>query len=246
MLNKKMLVVGILLMLLSAIIGGTAYTSAFNGAATTDHEGLALHPSSSIYVSLNVNSSESPLLLYYSSAPVDFYLLNSTAFNSIEPYLSNSSRISALAGIMEGKGVMEVFSNSTLGVFPYTKNYSTISFPPPSYTINGTIPAANATYYIIYSNKGTEYANISYTAIYLPRVSSDAYVKSAFAWQSVASGLLFLTGVIISILSFILGNKKAGEKERDTEAEKIYRKMARRKSRVRGRRRAVRHAKKRV
>ena len=234
MLNKKMLVIGILLILFSVVIGGMTYSASFSSATTANREGLSLQPSSSIYVRLAVNSSSTPLLLYYSSAPVDFYLVNSTAFSSVEPYLSNASKTADLMRSLEGTGVMEVFSNSSLGVFPYTENLSR-NFPPPSYTINGTIPAENATYYLIYSNKGSSYVNISYTYMYIPTVNSVPYAKRAFELPSIAAGLLFIAGLVISILSFLSG-KRVSEKESDKEATRLYRRLEVREKRPSGRR----------
>ena len=228
--NKKMLVIGMLFMLLGVVVGGMTYSSTFNTSSNVSREALALHPSSSIYVKLTTNSSTTPSLFYYSSSPLDFYFVNSTAFESIEPYLNNSGEVANIITSLEGKGVLEVFNNSASGVFPYTKNYSQLNpqmpvFPIPAYTINGTIPTKDATYYVIYNNKGSSFINVSYVTVYLPTTSTESYYKSAFELPSIIAGLSFLVGLILFMLSFIYKNKGMSEKESDAEALKLYKKL---------------------
>ncbi len=172
-----------------------------------------------------LNESGLAILTFNSSAPVDFYLTNSTAFASISAasQTNSSPRLAAIG--LEGNGVYELYQSSTSGVFPYT-NLPNVT--APAYLLNVSL-LQPGTYYALFYNTGNASARVSAALLPLSLSAIQSGETSIGAYFGVAA-ILFIVGVALSIFAFVSkGKQKEVEGTIDADAAREYDRIERKK-----------------
>ena len=222
--DKRLLVLGIALVIAGFLVAGSSYSPS-NYISTSAQE-IAIAPNNNLYSSITLNTTGFFEVFYSSgNVPINFYILNNSAFAYIEPYLNSSSLPYNSVTQLQGKGLLYATHNSTRGVYPYNSSYSSLGLNTPSYSSSSYNSMPAGKYYIVYSNPTNTYANTTYEYV-LPNVgllNPNSSFYSSLSATSIASSLLFLAGIILAVLSFFRKSKsKEDPKAREAEIAKLY------------------------
>lgn len=227
--NKKILVVGILVIIFSILIAATGAPNPYAYLSNIPPGGISMRPNSVSYFSVPLNASAILTGTYVSSNAIDFYVLNSTAFNKMNPANSPINGILNQATSLEGKGVFYILLNGTRGVFPAQQNSTNVNVQKPFYTINSTPILSNGTYFLLFVNKMNRSTNVSYYIVAQPITpSTTRSYLSGLSSFGIVSGILFISGFIIVFLSFLRGGKSDKEKLTESEIQNLYKKIEKR------------------
>ena len=227
--NKRVLLLGILLIVIGFFVSGLSVSTTLPLYSASPSTGrIVVGSESSTYVPIQINQSSLPMFFFNSSSTLGFVFANSTAF-AILSKLPASSLIKA-AESLEGRGVLEI-ANSTSSVFPYVAYPNSsiqagIGIARPIYQENvSLLPAGN--YYAILSNPGNVSVNASYrfsNFAYSSKLSSEISSVSPYIFAS--SLIVFLGFVLIAVSLFMKGkSKQAAESDEERAAQEIYAKL---------------------
>ncbi|MDE1828451.1 MAG: hypothetical protein KGH65_04795 [Candidatus Micrarchaeota archaeon] len=197
--NKKIVIIGILL-ILAAFAAGIAVTpGTFGSIANTTlmNVSIGAQGSSSVPFIVGVNGLVS--VIYNSDSSVDFYFANSTAFKTLGPYQNSSLLLSQWARNLYGNGVYEIIPNSANGIFPNfaPQNSTSLNY---SYASQNEFPLAAGTYYAIFENSG----NKSTVIQMISSISDSSRVAAGFS-QFIKVGLVFFFALLAGIILIIYG-----------------------------------------
>ncbi len=217
--KKKFLYIGLALIVVGIAVGflspGLALPSAFPPPISHN---MTLASGAVDYLPMNLNESGLTILTFNSTAPLDFYLANATAFSSIESAASSNSSPRTAALSLEGSGVYEVYQNSRSGVFPYT-NLPNVT--APAYLTNVTL-MQQGTYYAVFYNSGNSSAavNLATLALALSKIQSGEASIGLYLGVAV---VLFIAGLAIAIYGFVSKEKQDGQQGgMDADAAREY------------------------
>lgn len=210
--NKKLFLLGIALL----IVGFLAALSSVN---TSDFlsgpvQSIRLAPNSILYSSVNLNMTSLLSIVYTSgNAPINFYLMNSTAFSEVSPYISTGSIPPNVIENLTSQGMLAYYPNSSSGVYP---------------TSNTTELLPTGSYYLVYQNPGANYVNTTYRYI-IPNAalfnSTSSVYKNIFI-SGIVGASLFIGGIVIMVLSFFIRKEPAQTPaEREAEIAGIYKQL---------------------
>ena len=232
--DKKIFGLGLLLLLAGIIMAYASVQSIFSNIPNyiSSTQTLALQPRSGFFVPIKISNDSILQIVYNSTVPINFFLINSTAKGMLPK--TNLTGIGN-ATYLQGNGLIYSIYNSTHGMFPYILNVSLAQVPDYWYK-NQTI-VGNGTYYAVFQN----YENRSNTVFYtmLNRsVASLASSEQNYSYGNIAlnvfSTLAVIAGIIVMFYALFMKPKKVEEHE-GKEAERLYASM--------GRRPETRHAK---
>ncbi len=222
--NKKFLYIGIMLLVLGVVVSffslGVELPSQFSRPVP---QSVSVGPGSTDYQALYLNQSGILEVVFNSSAPLDFYLANASAFASINASGSPSAARNA-AIRLEGNGVFAFYADAKNGTFPYL-GYQGIA--RPAYASNATVVLPAGQYYSIFANNGTTAASVTIAESPITLSKLQAGSSSVIKYVG-ASGVMFLVGLGLIVFSFFAkGEKKAGEGGMDEEAAREYERIER-------------------
>lgn len=223
--DKRLLLLGIVLIIIGIAVAVSYSSSNLSNIATTTKEAVAIAPNSIIYSPIAINVTNLVYIVYASGKePLDFYLVNSSAFISVQPYLKSGIIPANLLSSLEGRGLYMEVENSTEGIFPYNSSLNGQGFSSPAYYNNTLL--SKGTYYMIYRNPGNVTANATYGYV-LPNgalINSTTQLSSSgLGLEGGASALLLLAGIVLVIYSFIsAGRPTQSAKQRDEAIQKLY------------------------
>ncbi len=203
--KKNFLYIGLGLLALAIILfllaPGIALPQQFqNPIAQT----IAVNGSSLGFLPVVLNQSGVVILTFNSTSAVDEYFTNLSAFTRIaSSKVANSIARNTAVGL-EGKGVYEVYENSTSGAYPFTGFQGIVT---PTYVANTTTVLQAGTYYVIFANNKTSAASISVTSlpISLSKLQSGTSSLGVFLG---ACALLLIAGLAMIALSFFSKDKQ--------------------------------------
>ncbi len=210
--DRRILAFGILLMLVGVIVGSAAMNSSLGDLGV---HGTVLAPGTAASMSMQLNRSSEAVLSYNSTAPIDFYFMDSSAFAML-PQNGSAHGIRGIAASMNGNGIYFSSVNRSYGGFVYTGENATAEFIGPQNNgsgISGPVTLKNGTYYAVYADNYPYAANVVTGFNYINPQSIPASVSFA--------GLMFMAGVIAVILSFLRKGKGNAE-PREEEIRRAY------------------------
>ena len=225
--DKKIFGLGLLLLLAGIIMAYASVQSIFSNIPNyiSSTQTLALQPRSGFFVPIKISNDSILQIVYNSTVPINFFLINSTAKGMLPK--TNLTGIGN-ATYLQGNGLIYSIYNSTHGMFPYILNVSLAQVPDYWYK-NQTI-VGNGTYYAVFQN----YENRSNTVFYtmLNRsVSSLSSSEQNYSYGNITlnilSTLAVIAGIIVMFYALFMKPKKAEEQE-EKQAERIYASISRR------------------
>jgi len=191
--RKKIIYIGILLIIASLAI-------AYQGASTLFQ--IPTYYSTRAIVSPNVTAS-SPFtynestyitLIFNSTSPINFYVVNESAYDQVKNLRLNTS-------IEQIRGISEIKLNTYNGIFS-----NLIALNENSVLLYNTSNLKNGTYYALFENTGNKTANL--TILYIFQTKSSSF-NAIFGYGGVSAALLII-GTVLIIYGFLL--KKSNEK----------------------------------
>jgi hypothetical protein len=234
--RKRLLYFGVLMFLAGVAAAFMSFSSlqAISPAGAPTVRQLTLGPGALRGVPLVLNQSSVLFLTYNSSAAVDFYLANQSAFAAMGAAGANGIGARGVAVGMEGMGIYAIYENASLASFPYAGGSAA-----PAYSSN-TITFPAGTYYAIFGDRGSGAANVtaSYAALGAAKFDSAAIFTLAYGGISF---LLLAAGFIVAVAALFMKDKNAGRPDRlDEEAQREYDLLERKGGKVKGRKRRSR------
>ena len=225
---------GFLLLLVGILMAYASVQSVFSNIPNyiSSTQTLALQPRSGFFVPIVIRNESILQIVYNSTVPINFFLINSTAKEMLPK--SNFTGIEN-ATYLQGNGLLYEIDNSTHGMFPYLTNISLAQVPNYWYR-NQTI-IGNGTYYAVFQNYDNKSNTVFYTMLNRS-VASLASSEQNYSYGNIAlnvfSTLAVIAGIIVMFYALFMKPKKVEEQEGE-EAERLYASM--------GRRPKARHAK---
>ena len=192
--RKKIIYIGILLIIASLAI-------AYQGASALFQ--IPLYYSTRVVISPNLTAS-SPFtynesayitIIFNSTSPINFYVVNESAYDQIKGIRLNIS-------VEQIKGISEIKLNAYNGIFS-----NLIALNENSVLLYNTSNLKNGTYYALFENTGNKTADL--TILYISQKKSSSF-NAIFGYGGVSAVLLIL-GTILIVYGFILkseGNEK--------------------------------------
>ena len=224
--DRRTLVLGLVLLFSAFVIGASSWNGSYSGLGavnTTTHR-VVIAPNSLILSQVTLNSSNIFLVTYNSSSvPINLYVVNQSAFSSLQPYISSGNLSPGIAETLSGNGLLMESSNlsSLEGIVSY-----------PSNSVGYPLPVSPGTYYLIYQNTGNAYANTTYVTEIPTSGILSGNVQKAFGIQpvDVFAALILLVGLILIIISLTRSGKKSSgaAASREEEIARIYRSIGER------------------
>ncbi|MGC8586894.1 MAG: hypothetical protein ACP5K9_01220 [Candidatus Micrarchaeia archaeon] len=218
--NRKLMYIGLALLAISIF--------AFLGISyiAVPSEGLAravLLPKGSAFFNMSINGTGFLHVFgFKSTEPVSFYYTNSSAFSAIRAYNFSNVSVAAAAKKLEGRGVFEVLSNATAGIFPYTSYTGYLNITKPSYIANNlTLPAGK--YYAIFFNNGTSSANV--TVVETALSENSAIYSSVLALFAIVLFIAAIITIVIALVKKSDSGKHMSDAEQDKLAEEAYKRI---------------------
>jgi hypothetical protein len=215
--RKRLLYLGVLMFLAGMAVALMSVSSlqaiSSSGASPTVGQ-LALNPGALRDVPVPLNQTSILVFSYNSSAEVDFYLANQSAFAAMDAAGANGTSARRIAAGLEGKGIYAIYENASLASFPYASGPVA-----PVYLSNASaLPAG--TYYAVFGSGGAATVVTSYTALGAAEFGSAAV--STLAYGGIST-LLLAAGFLLAVVSFFMKEKNAGKPDAlDEEARREY------------------------
>ncbi|MHB1830478.1 MAG: hypothetical protein ACYCO0_03730 [Candidatus Micrarchaeaceae archaeon] len=215
---RAMIKIGIILLPLSFIL---LYLSAMNfqgGFSNSNVNELNIPPQNSVYLPFNLSNYSAVGFLYYTNGiRVNYYMLDSQAFDSIRSSLASGAPVGSNASSLEGNGALEIIYNSTAGMFPYQQSgqqNTTI------YVLNSSPIIPGGEYYNVFENPSKSNATLFYvlTIKTQAEISSNIFSTGIYA----IIGIALLVGGIIIIFYAIITRPKKDEPEIDEQIKELY------------------------
>ncbi len=230
------MLLGILMFIAGFLITGLSYNPS-SYISSSSHT-VSLAPNALVYSAVTLNSTGFISTVYSSSpSPINFYIVNQSAFSAIKPYLESEYLPAGTMRSLEGKGLLFEVNNATSGIFPYNISYNSMGYKAPSYLSNNSLVLQGGTYYLVYQNPGANYSNATYKYV-VPGTGLLPGKTSAISEISLAvtiSALLVLVGVVLVVFSLIRpGRESKSASEKEAEIAQAYARIEKRSS---GRRR---------
>ncbi len=231
-----MIKIGIILLPLSFIL---LYLSAMNfqgGFSNSNVNELNIPPQNSVYLPFNLTNYSAVGFLYYTNGiRVNYYMLDSQAFDSVRSSLASGALIGSNATSLEADGALEIIYNSTSGMFPYQQGQQNTT----AYALNSSPIIPGGEYYNVFENPGRSNATLYYvlTIKTQEEISSSIFSTGIYA----LIGVSLLVGGIIIVFYAIITRPKRDEPGIDEQARELYASAARRRQ---GRRRPGRRPRK--
>lgn len=224
-----MLLFGLLLIAIGVIIVYSYTFKELNAStmATGTKQTIIIAPNQMVSSPIILNSTGIVYLLYNSNAvPINFYLLNSTAFASLTQYMQSGSLSPNALSSLESGDLYKKAYNGTEGILVLQGSSSALGLTPALY-YNSSLVLSGGTYYAIYANPGNASASTTYGYV-LPNSGlingANQIATSGLGLDGGISALLILAGIILCVYSFIsAGKPRQKAVQRDKAIQKLYR-----------------------
>jgi hypothetical protein len=207
----------------------------FQGGFTVSGLQMIIPSHNTMYTLFSLTNASAVGFSYYTNATaINFLLLNQSGFSSIAAQVNSSQTINGSR--LEGRGAIELSSNSIFAIFPYQQggvNQTGTYF----YNSSPFLPAGS--YYAIFENPSPSDVKVYYSLSLKPQSEMSSTIFSSGAFLGTA---LFFGGVVIILYSVLAKPKKEEQTTAMEEyVEKLYAKQGRHRGHAsRGKRRKAR------
>lgn len=229
--DKRIFGLGFLLLIVGIIMAYASVQSIFSNIPNyiSSTQTLAVQSRSVLFVPIRINNESILQIVYNSTVPINFFLMNSTAKNALPQSNSTIGNVTYL----QGNGLIYAIDNSTHGMFPYITNISLAQVPNYWYR-NQTI-IGNGTYYAVFQNYENKSNTVFYTMLnrsVVSLASSEQNYSYGNIVLNIFSTLAVIAGIIVMFYALFMKPKKIEEQE-GKDVERLYSSI--------GRKPAVRH-----
>ncbi|MGB9732628.1 MAG: hypothetical protein ACPLYE_01925 [Candidatus Micrarchaeales archaeon] len=202
--NKKIIYIGFLLLIIGIIFSYQLAASFFQIPYYSTAKVL-IAPNASATISFTLNKTSAVMIAYNSTLPIDFYVVNKSAYNSF--LLGNELNISKI----KSAKALEVILGSRYGAF---SNFMAMNQAQAQYYQKASMQ--NGSYYGVFVN--THNSTASVLVVYGEEAAGKNYLDLLES-GSVAA-LLFLGGIVLIIYGLIARKKKDEEKEEGVDVQR--------------------------
>ena len=185
--RKKIIYIGILLIIASLAIAYQGASALFQ-IPTYYSTRAVISPNVTASSPFTYNESTYITLIFNSTSPINFYVVNESAYDQVKNLRLNTS-------IEQIRGISEIKLNTYNGIFS-----NLIALNENSVLLYNTSNLKNGTYYAIFENTGNKTANL--TILYIFQKKSSSF-NAIFGYGSV-SAILLISGTVLIIYGFIL------------------------------------------
>jgi len=185
--RKKIIYIGILLIIASLAIAYQGASALFQ-IPTYYSTRAVISPNVTASSPFTYNESTYITLIFNSTSPINFYVVNESAYDQVKNLRLNTS-------IEQIRGISEIKLNTYNGIFS-----NLIALNENSVLLYNTSNLKNGTYYAIFENTGNKTANL--TILYIFQRKSSSF-NAIFGYGSV-SAILLISGTVLIIYGFIL------------------------------------------
>lgn len=217
--NKKIILIGIIVIVLAFIIGSVALPNALSSISNFGTQSLVILPGQTSYTTYFLNETGFIIAGYQSNAAMNFYFVNQSGFDSLKGYFNSTLTLSQWARNHQGSGVIESITNSRVGIFPYSQFTNQTAVPTGSYISQNAsiLPAGN--YYAILQNADNVTANVNVTS----DVSANIQKQSGSIFAiGISVFIVFVAGIGIVIYGIIKKPKvPADQTNKSDDSKKI-------------------------
>jgi len=194
--RKKIIYIGILLIIASLALAYQGASALFQIPAYYSTRAV-ISPNVTASSPFTYNESAYITLVFNSTSPINFYVVNESAYAQIKNLRLNTSNIEQI------RGISEIKLNTYNGIFS-----NLIALNENSALLYNISNLKNGTYYALFENAGNKTANLTILYIFQKKGSS---FNAIFGYGG-ASAVLLILGTILIIYGFIL---KSGSKEKE-------------------------------
>ena len=199
---KKFAIIGVVLIILAFVVGGIG-ASLTNPLSVFVQKNITVTADNYSYLNIAVPAHADFIFEARAASPVNFYVLNSSAFAKWSSLANISSGISSAVSL-ESAGALVIEPNITDITFPLSSNSTSSYVAPESEILN-----FSHDYYFVFQNPSILLDNV--TAIYLPPITNaslrtDSKLRNlvySYGAISVAVILVLAAGVIVLIYGIV-------------------------------------------
>ncbi|MGC8662725.1 MAG: hypothetical protein ACP5RT_02990 [Candidatus Micrarchaeia archaeon] len=206
--KKKLIYSGLLLILFSIFVSYNVSSAIFQIPKYISTQ-FIISPNMSVASQIFISTSNITTVVYNSTEPINFYLINKNAYERLEGIPANKIQFNI-------SGVYEVLLNSKSGAFESMMEFN----KSKNLVVYNVSSISNGTYYLLFSNVGNSTANVF--VMYAVQKSNENY-QDLFSFGSI-SAILLLAGVTLVIYGIMGRNEKEKNKEEIKVKMKLKRK----------------------
>jgi hypothetical protein len=212
--DKKLVYIGVVMIIIGMALAYQVSSSIFQLPSYYSREVL-LAPNNIEVGTFQFNRSLGFAFIYNSTEPINFYVLNYSAYKSINYSLIKSQKNEILHNVT---GLFDEIIDKKYGVFSnfiYLNRSEAESY--------NTTNMQNGTYYLLFYNLGNRTANIY--EIYVEKNFVKGYSNSFFLVYSSISAIMTIGGLVIIVYGILKRNKSNANKEQE-EKKRLQRRKA--------------------
>ena len=227
--DKRILGLGFLLLLAGIIMAYASVQSIFSNIPNyiSSTQTIALQPKSNLFVPIIIRNASILQIIYNSSVPINFFLMNSTAKGMFsQANFTGTGNVTYL----QNNGLVYAIDNKTHGMFPYIVNISLAQ--APDYWYHNQTIIGNGTYYAVFQNYENKSNTVFYTMLnrsVVSLASSEQNYSYGNIVLNISSTLAVIAGIIVMFYALFMKPKNVEEQE-DKKVERLYASMDRRSS----------------
>ncbi len=199
--DKRVLLVGIVLIIISLFVASEAVQPIFNAMQNTNatSQVISLMPHGASYLHIPLNQSSVLVVAFTAGQNVSFYFMNRSAFTVMLPSITANRSLTMQATGLEGNGIIETMQNYTSGSFPYE---STPARPASVYVAPNTTLLGTGDYYAVFydPSQANTTVLVKYNIVPLSAISP---ASTNFAVVSILAFIIFLAGAVLTIYGLI-------------------------------------------
>ncbi|MDE1824491.1 MAG: hypothetical protein KGI00_00125 [Candidatus Micrarchaeota archaeon] len=217
--DKRLFLVGALVFMLgiAAFWAGAQQSVDQLSGQVPNSQPLVLNSGDDTFVPFTANGTEEIRSAYITSnVSINYYMMNSSAFESIRSMVTPDQRLGDAVKGLEGKGVFAVILNSSAGQYPYPASYTGL-LPQPNFSSNySSLP--KGTYYMVFENPTSKNATVVYSITMGGMLPGQGQLVSSSTAPGIAGVVLAVIGIAIGIYSlFKSGKKEEGLAQEDVD-----------------------------
>ncbi len=229
---NRLTIIGALLLVLAVgvvYVSSSQFQTGFNNSTII---ALSIGPNSIAYSNFSLaNNTFFGFVYYTNSIPIDYFLLNGSAFGSVSGHLNSSAQLPDSVNSLSGRGVIYASYNSDLGAYPDQSGAQ-------QYGDNSSVILPSGTYYGIFDNPTASNTVIYYSPLEKQQTSISKSIFSTAAY-GITGVALFIAGIVAFLYSLFMARKPKQQGPTDEEVSRLYSGFERR---GKARKSHVRHA----
>lgn len=210
--NKKVLLVGIVVFVIGLVVlfAGPSLLIQF----TYNNQTASLSPHATHFIPLSLPNSGILLLYYTSNNSTNMILMNASAYNEISSSQISAGSVVQEAQQLEGKGVLEIATNTTSTSYPYHGGSGTLVYQNPNVSITNA-----GVYYLVLQNNEGYAVSAGYTEALSNNIAQNEVPIAAYGGVTI---MLLIVGICVVAYGILKKRPGEGEGTPKQEVNKLY------------------------